>query len=142
VKRQFGGFSCLFIPVDNLGVEEGGGEGHHARRLPLVVDLLYQAREHKGLCHKNINFFAEHERKTVIKIRQGGRIRKAYIIENYFGLCRLEQLRQNKNILYRHDKPNEPTKKGPLSFVLSESPFTSVSTFTRGPPLSSLSGWD
>ncbi len=35
-------------------------------------------------------------------------------------------------VLYRHDKPNEPTKKGPLSFVLFESPFTSVSTVSRG----------
>jgi hypothetical protein len=39
-----------------------------------------------------------------------------------------------KNILYRHDNPNEPTKEGPLSFVLSESPFTSVSTISRGHP--------
>jgi hypothetical protein len=69
VKWQFGGFSCVFIPVDNLGVEEGGGEGNHTRRLPLVVDLLYQAGKQKGLCHKNINICAEHERKTVIKIR-------------------------------------------------------------------------
>jgi hypothetical protein len=27
-----------------------------------------------------------------------------------------------QKLLYRHDKPNEPTKKGPLSFVLFESP--------------------
>jgi hypothetical protein len=36
--------------------------------------------------------------------------------------------------LYRHDKPNEPTKKRPLSFVLFESLFTSVSTDSRGHP--------
>jgi hypothetical protein len=36
--------------------------------------------------------------------------------------------------LYRHDKPNEPTKKGPLSFVLFKSPFISVPTVSRGPP--------
>jgi hypothetical protein len=49
---------------------------------------------------------------------------------------------EEKNILYRadyraakaeqkslvYDKPNEPAKKGSLSFVLFESPFTSVST--------------
>jgi hypothetical protein len=46
-----------------------------------------------------------------------------------------------KNILYRHNKPNESTKKGPLSVVLFESPFTSVSTSQQGPPLSSLSGF-
>jgi hypothetical protein len=33
-----------------------------------------------------------------------------------------------------HDKPNEPTKEGPLSFVLFESPFTSVSKVSRGHP--------
>jgi hypothetical protein len=33
-----------------------------------------------------------------------------------------------KNLLYRHEKPNEPTKKGPLSFVLFGPSFTSVST--------------
>jgi hypothetical protein len=60
--------------------------------------------------------------------------------KKYFVLGRLEQPRQNKNFLYRHDKPNEPSKKGPLSFVLFESPFTSVSTVSRGQALSSFSG--
>jgi hypothetical protein len=32
--------------------------------------------------------------------------------------------RQDKNLLYRHDESNEPTKEGPLSFVRFESPFT------------------
>jgi hypothetical protein len=46
---------------------------------------------------------------------------------------------QNKNILYRLVKPIEPTKEGPISFVLFESPFTSVSTVSRQrPPLSGL----
>ncbi len=54
--------------------------------------------------------------------------------KKYFVLGRLEQPRQNKNLLYRHDLPNEPTKKGPLSFVLLESPFTSISTVSRGHP--------
>jgi hypothetical protein len=50
---------------------------------------------------------------------------------------RLWQPRQLKNLLFRHDKPNKPikkTKEGPLSFVLFESPFTSVSTVSRGHP--------
>ncbi len=47
---------------------------------------------------------------------------------------RLEQPRQNKTFLYRQDKLNESTKKGPFSFVLFESPFTSVSTDKRGHP--------
>ncbi len=54
--------------------------------------------------------------------------------QNIFVLGRLEQSRQNKNLLYRHDKLNEPTKTRPLSFVLFESPFTSVSTVSRGHP--------
>jgi hypothetical protein len=54
--------------------------------------------------------------------------------EKNFELGRLEQPRKDKNLLYRHDKANEPTKAGPLSFVLFESPFTSVSTVSRGHP--------
>jgi hypothetical protein len=66
---------------------------------------------------------------------------KAYSIGKYFVLCRLEQPRKNKNLLYRHDKPNEPTKKGPLSFVLSESHSPQFRS-QQGPPLSSLAAWD
>ncbi len=51
----------------------------------------------------------------------------------------LEQPRQGKNILYRHGKPNKPTNEEPLSFVLFESPFTSVSTVSMGQPLSIVS---
>jgi hypothetical protein len=46
----------------------------------------------------------------------------------------LEQRRQNKNLLYWQNKPNKPTKEGPLLFVLFESPFTSVSTVSRDHP--------
>jgi hypothetical protein len=35
---------------------------------------------------------------------------------------------------YRHDETNEPTKEGPLSYVLQEPPFASVSTVRRGHP--------
>jgi hypothetical protein len=48
--------------------------------------------------------------------------------KKYFVLGRLEQLKQNKNLLYRHDKPNKPTKKGPPSFVLFASSFTATLT--------------
>jgi hypothetical protein len=51
---------------------------------------------------------------------------------------RLEHMRQNKNLLYRQDKTSEPTKEEQLSFVLFESPFTSVSTVSRGQPHPSL----
>jgi hypothetical protein len=39
----------------------------------------------------------------------------------------LERPKQKKNLFYYHDKLNEP-----LSFVLFEFPFTSVSTVSRG----------
>ncbi len=56
---------------------------------------------------------------------------------------RLEQLRQDKNLMYQHDKPNEPTEEGPHSFVLFESPSTTVSTVSRGHPstVSLLLAW-
>ncbi len=41
---------------------------------------------------------------------------------------------QDKNVLYWHDEPNEPTKDGPALFVLHKSPFASVSTVVRGHP--------
>jgi hypothetical protein len=44
----------------------------------------------------------------------------------------LEQSTQDKNLMYRHDKPNKPTKERLLSYVLLESPFASVSTVSRG----------
>jgi hypothetical protein len=47
---------------------------------------------------------------------------------------RPEQQRLKKNLFYRHDKPNKSTKEGPLSFVLFESPFISVSTVSWGRP--------
>jgi hypothetical protein len=37
-----------------------------------------------------------------------------------------------KNLLYRHDKPYELTKEGPLLLVLIEYPYTSVSSVSRG----------
>jgi len=52
-----------------------------------------------------------------------------------FVLGRLAQPRQDKNLLYQHNKPNEPTKEGQEGqFVLSESPLISVSTISRGHP--------
>ncbi len=39
-----------------------------------------------------------------------------------------------QNLLYRGEKPKEPTKTGPLSFVLFDCSFTWVSTVTRGHP--------
>jgi hypothetical protein len=55
--------------------------------------------------------------------------------KEYFKLGRLHHPRQNKNLLYRHDnEPTKETKEEPLSFVLFESPFTSVSSSQQGPP--------
>ncbi len=49
-------------------------------------------------------------------------------------LGRLEQPRHYKKLLYLHYKHNEPTKEGPISFVLFESPLTSASTVSKGHP--------
>ncbi len=62
------------------------------------------------------------------------RIEKVQVRKKYFVLGRPVQPRQNKNVLYWPDKPNEPIKEGPLSFALFESPITSVSTVSRGQP--------
>ncbi len=52
--------------------------------------------------------------------------------KKYFVLGCPEQLRQDKkSLLYRHKWTHEPTKEGPLSFVLFESPFTSFNSTLR-----------
>jgi hypothetical protein len=61
-------------------------------------------------------------------------LKKCAVMEKYFVFSRLEQSKQNKSLLHRHDKPNQPTKKGLFSFVLFESPFASVSVVSRGHP--------
>jgi hypothetical protein len=53
--------------------------------------------------------------------------------KNILYWAELEQPRQKKNLLYQHNKPNEPNKEGPNSFVLFESPFTFVSNSQQGP---------
>jgi hypothetical protein len=62
------------------------------------------------------------------------RIKIVYGKEQNFVLGRLEQPMQNKNLFYWHNKTNEPSQEGPLSFSLFDSPFTSVSTVSRGHP--------
>jgi hypothetical protein len=58
--------------------------------------------------------------------------------KKYFVLGRLELPRQDKNLLYRHNEPNEPTREGLLSYmystVLLVPPFASLSTVSRGRP--------
>jgi hypothetical protein len=56
--------------------------------------------------------------------------------KKYFVLGRLEQPQERtKKLLYRQDKPNEPTEEATLfSFAFFESPFTSVSTVSWGHP--------
>jgi hypothetical protein len=46
----------------------------------------------------------------------------------------LEQPRQGRNLLYWLEEPNEPTKEGPLSYVLPEPQFALFSTASRGHP--------
>jgi hypothetical protein len=51
-------------------------------------------------------------------------------------MCLIEQSRQDKSLLYRHNKPDKPTKERP--FHLSSSCLSFESQ--QGPPLSSISG--
>jgi hypothetical protein len=44
--------------------------------------------------------------------------------------------------VYLHDEPKNPTKEGPLSYVLLEFLFASVSTVDRGHPGSNILGYD
>ncbi len=100
------------------------------------------------LCKRNVNaslFHSQAETHTKRQATQHGclpsllgdgdkGIKIVYGEEKIFGTGRLEQLRLNRNLLYRYGKPNEPTKEGPLTFVLFESPFTSVSIVSRATP--------
>jgi hypothetical protein len=61
--------------------------------------------------------------------------------KNIFCIYQTRAPRQNKKLWYRQERPNDPTKKGYLSFVLFESPFapqfqptSMVSTVSRGHP--------
>ncbi len=47
---------------------------------------------------------------------------KIFFFFAYFALGRLEQPRQNKTLLCRHDKSNKPTKEGPPFHLYSVSP--------------------
>ncbi len=58
----------------------------------------------------------------------------AWWVKRYFALGRLEQTKAGQKYLYQHDEPDELTKDEQLSFVRFESPFTSVSTVSRGHP--------
>jgi hypothetical protein len=54
---------------------------------------------------------------------------KNYLVRKIFLQGQLEPLRQNKNLLYRYDEPNELTQEGHLSYVCTPSlspPFASV----------------
>jgi hypothetical protein len=63
-------------------------------------------------------------------------VEKCTVRKKYFVLGQLEQPWQDKNLLYRHHEPNEPTKEeGPLSYVLLESPFASVSRSEGATPI-------
>jgi hypothetical protein len=59
-------------------------------------------------------------------------MKKCAMRKNIFCTGLTTAARQDKNLLYWLDKPNEPTKEGPLSFVLNKSSFASVSTVSRG----------
>jgi hypothetical protein len=54
--------------------------------------------------------------------------------KKYYVLGQLKQPRQSKKSLVLAVQAKKPIKKGPLSFVLFESPITSVSTVSRSHP--------
>jgi hypothetical protein len=54
--------------------------------------------------------------------------------KTYFCTWPTTAAKAKQKLLYGYDKPNEPAKKGPHSFVIFESPFTSVSTISRSQP--------
>jgi hypothetical protein len=56
-------------------------------------------------------------------------------MKKYFLLGRLNQPSQDGKLLYMHDKLNEPTTAGPLSFVLFESPIYLSFNHQQGLPL-------
>jgi hypothetical protein len=56
----------------------------------------------------------------------------AYGEEKMFCTVPTREDKAEQKYLYRHDNPYEPTKEGPHTFVLFESPFNSVSTVSRG----------
>ncbi len=52
-------------------------------------------------------------------------------VEKIFCTRPARPVKAGKNLLYvqyQHEELNEPTKRGPLSYVLFESPFATVST--------------
>jgi hypothetical protein len=61
------------------------------------------------------------------------KVKKCKVRKIIFGTGLTRAAKAGKNLLYRHEEPNEPTKERPLSFVLFKSPFTSVSSVSRGP---------
>jgi hypothetical protein len=54
--------------------------------------------------------------------------------EEIFCIGPTRAAKEGQNLLYRHDKPKRPSKEGPLSLILLESPFASVLTVSRGHP--------
>ncbi len=54
--------------------------------------------------------------------------------KNYFVLGRIEQLRQDKNLLYQHDEPNKQIIEGRLSYVPLESPIRLSFNSRQRPP--------
>jgi hypothetical protein len=61
-------------------------------------------------------------------------IEKVYLRKKIFSTLPTRAAEAERNLFYRHDKSNELTKEGPLSLVLFESTFISVSTVSRGHP--------
>ncbi len=58
-----------------------------------------------------------------------------YDEKNVFCTGPTRAAKAEQKFVYRHDKTNKPTKEGPFSCVLFDSPFATVSTVSRATPL-------
>ncbi len=103
----------------------------------LLSDIF--SLENVEFVNKSFQFAEKHTKRQVTQhgwlsslLGNGDKwIEIVYGEEEYFESDRIELPRQDKNLLYRHDKLSEPTKEWTLSYVLPESPFTSVLTVSR-----------
>jgi hypothetical protein len=100
-----------------LSHAHSAGRGERAKE----TNIKRQATRHDCL----LSFLGDGGKWSEIVLGEG---------KKYFVMGWLEQPRQNKNFFYWHAESNELSKKRPLSYMLIESPFASVSTVSRGNP--------
>ncbi len=118
-----------------------------------IVQHLFRETDIVGLLYK-ISFTVDHRQRHLLRDRRPSTTacQACWAMgtnewnslcqgKKYNALGRQQQPRQDKNLFYTHDKPNELTNQGraPFSFVLFEVPIYLSFDGQQGPPLSSLS---